>query len=86
MKTLQLDYEAYDLPRDHYITDSGGNLRVRKNTRGRAGLRRKELPNPPKYNKVVGILTHPVWWNFDADAPPNCKYVTNLPEEIEPPV
>ena len=86
METLQLDYEAYDLPRDHYITDSGGNLRVRKNTRGRAGLRRKDLPNPPKYKKVVGILTHPVWWTFDADAPPNCKYVTNLPEEIEPPV
>ena len=86
MSTLQLEYEAYDLPRDHYITDSGGNLRVRKNTRGRAGMRRKELPTPPKYKKVVGILTHPVWWNFDADAPPNCKYVTNLPEEIEPPV
>jgi hypothetical protein len=86
METLQLDYEAYDLPRDHYITDSGGNLRVRKNTRGRAGLRRNEMSNPPQYKKVVGILTHPIWWNFDADAPPNCKYVTNLPEEIEPPV
>ena len=84
MATLDLDYEAYDLPRDHYITDSGGNLRVRKNTRGRAGLRRKELPTPPIYKRIVGILTHPIWWNFDVDSPMDCKYKSTLTDETEP--
>ena len=84
MSTLELDYEAYDLPRDHYITDSGGNLRVRKNTRGRAGLRRSELENPPHYPRIVGILTHPIWWNFDQDAPADCAFTANLPEEASP--
>lgn len=69
MAELGLRYEGYDLPRDLYLTDSGGNLRIRRHTRGRAGLARERLEGMPNYGRIVGILTHPVWWDFDHDAP-----------------
>lgn len=64
-----LTYEAYDLPRDLYLSDSGGSIRIRRNTRGLAGLRRKQMDDPPPYTNIVGILTHPVWWDMEHDAP-----------------
>jgi len=69
MAQLGLEYEAYDLPRDFYITDSGGNLRCRANTRGRAGLRRAQMEHPPSYPHISGILAHPIWWDLERDAP-----------------
>jgi hypothetical protein len=65
MRDFDLTYEGYDLPRDVYISDSGGTLRVVTDTAGRAGLHRSELPPADvPYDRVVGILTHPVWWNL----------------------
>ncbi len=69
-----LDYEAYDIPRDTYVSDSGGNLRVRRNTRGMGSLRRKQMDNPPPYH-VLGILTHPIWWDMTQDAPADSPLV-----------
>lgn len=69
MREFDLAYEGYDLPRDIYISDSGGRLRVEADTPGRAGLRRHEMDPPPPYRKVVGILTHPVWWDLSEDGP-----------------
>lgn len=69
-----LDYEAYDIPRDTYVSDSGGNLRVRRNTRGMGSLRRKQMDNPPPYH-VLGILTHPIWWDMTQDAPSDVDLV-----------
>lgn len=69
-----LDYEAYDIPRDTYVSDSGGNLRVRRNTRGMGSLRRKQMDNPPPYH-VLGILTHPIWWDMTQDAPSDVNLV-----------
>ena len=55
-----LQYECYDVARDVYHTDSGGNLRTRHRTRGR----RFFSPGDPEGGQIVGILTHPVWWRF----------------------
>lgn len=63
MKEFGLLYEGYDLPRDVYVTDSGGNLRVIENTKGRAGLRRSEMEELP-YKTILGVLTHPIWWDL----------------------
>lgn len=79
MSEFGLEYEAYDIPRDRYVTDSGGSLRVRQNTRGRGGLRRKELDRVFPYGEIVGTLTHPVWWDFQRDAPPG-REARSLPE------
>lgn len=74
MSEFGLEYEAYDIPRDVYVTDSGGTLRQRRNTRGRAGKRRAEMGQPPPYPAIVGILTHPIWWDFHRDAPRNRSF------------
>jgi hypothetical protein len=58
-----LTYEAYDIPRDIYITDSGGALRCMRNAPGRPCL--IDRPGRGRAAEVVGVLTHPVWWNFD---------------------
>ncbi len=55
-----LEYEGYDIVRNIYHTDSGGNLRTRRDARGRRPFGRKD----PKRGEVVGILTHPIWWDF----------------------
>ncbi len=55
-----LDYEGYDVMRDIYHTDSGGNLRTRKMARGRRPFGRRD----PEKGEIVGVLTHPVWWDF----------------------
>jgi hypothetical protein len=70
MSEFGLTYEGYDLPRDLYVSDSGGRLKVVTDTEGRGGLRRSEMSTPPPYQRVIGILTHPVWWDFDREAPP----------------
>jgi hypothetical protein len=68
MADLGLEYEAYDLPRDEYVTDSGGRLRYKRNTRGRAGRSRDELELTPPYRRIIGVLAHPVWWDLTQDA------------------
>lgn len=67
---LDLVYEAYDIARDIYITDSGGRLRATRNAPGRRSFGRSD----PSSGEVIGVLTHPVWWHFgppceDAGAP-----------------
>jgi len=66
--SLGLIYEAYDYPRDLYISDSGGRPRMIRGTRGQRGLRKdgleetgREVPFP----SLCGILTHPIWWDFE---------------------
>jgi len=54
-----LEYEAYDIARDTYVTDSGGNLRVREQLRGR-----RDFGRTPGRGETVGMLTHPIWWKF----------------------
>lgn len=54
-----LEYEAYDIARDVYHTDSGGRIRTRTNTQGRRTFGRKGHDG-----QVVGVLTHPEWWDF----------------------
>lgn len=56
-----LTYEGYDVQRDIYHTDSGGNIRTRENCKGRRDFGRKDYTA----SKVVGVLTHPIWWDFD---------------------
>ena len=59
MCDFNLEYEAYDFSKDIYHTDSGGNLRVRRNTLGRKNFGRSD-----NMGSIVGILTHPIWWSF----------------------
>lgn len=65
MDALGLAYEAYDYPRDVYMTDSGGRLRLRRSTRGLRGYCRGddgiEIPSPSN----CGLLTHPIWWDME---------------------
>jgi len=61
MSRFGLTYEAYDIARDVYHTDSGSRMRIRKNTRGRRPFGRTN----PNLGSVVGILTHPIWWRFE---------------------
>lgn len=67
MAAFGLEYESYDLPRDLYITDSGGRPRIVRNTRGRNGLRRRENPDWVPHGHIVGILTHPEYWSMRTD-------------------
>lgn len=59
MLEFGLEYEAYDIARDIYTTDSGGNIRTRSNTPGRRPFGREA-----GRGQTVGVLTHPIWWNF----------------------
>ncbi|OEF96827.1 hypothetical protein [Desulfuribacillus alkaliarsenatis] len=61
MKELGLVYEGYDFDKDIYITDSGGRIRSFRNIEGRTHL---EI-NATHQGNLVGILTHPIWWDFD---------------------
>ena len=70
MHDLWLAYEAYDIPRDLYLSDSGGELRTNPDTFGRGGKLRDQLEYLYPYAKIVGILTHPVWWDFQRDTIP----------------
>jgi hypothetical protein len=63
MSEFGLLYEAYDFPRDVYVTESGGRLRERRGTRGRGGLYRASLD--VRYQKIIGLTTHPEWWGWD---------------------
>jgi hypothetical protein len=69
MAEFDLEYEGYDLPRDIYVSDSGGKLKLVTGTPGRAGLTREELGASVPYARIVGMLTHPVWWDFGRSAP-----------------
>ena len=60
-RDFDLLYEAYDVHRDLYITDSGGHLRCVRDTPGRRHFGRVN----PCSGHVIGILTHPIWWDFD---------------------
>lgn len=60
MAELGLRYEGYDLPRDLYLTDSGGRLRAVTGTRGRQGRTRAE--QSVAHRDITGILVHPEWW------------------------
>lgn len=58
--SLNLEYEAYDIARDLYLTDSGGRVRGQRNAPGRRPFARQD----PARSRVVGMLTHPIWWDF----------------------
>lgn len=60
MFDFSLEYEAYDIGKDVYHTESGGNLRVRYNTKSRKHFNTIRDEN----SSVCGILTHPVWWEL----------------------
>jgi hypothetical protein len=60
MFDFALDYEGYDVKRDIYHTDSGGNQRTRQPAKGRRPFGR----NDESVGEVIGILTHPIWWDF----------------------
>lgn len=60
MFELGLEYEAYDMGKDVYHTESGGNMRTRENTKARRSFGRTDKDK----GSVCGILTHPLWWNF----------------------
>jgi hypothetical protein len=81
MAEFGLEYEAYDLPRDEYVTDSGGRLRYKRNTRGRGGHTRAELEPAPPYDWIIGVLTHPVWWNFAEEGDRELHDVVERPNE-----
>ncbi len=74
MSAFGLEYEAYDIPFDRYITDSGHRPRTVLGTRGRAGKRRSEMEIEPPYPMIVGILTHPIWWDFQRDTPSDSAF------------
>ncbi|SFH81171.1 hypothetical protein SAMN05192551_103131 [Tindallia magadiensis] len=61
MSELNLLYEAYDIWMDTYISDAGGTLKTVKNMEQRHGHLKNDHE---KANSIVGILTHPIWWNF----------------------
>ena len=69
MAELGLLYETYEMPRDFYVTDSGGKLRCQNDTRGRGGKRRAKMERPPAYPHITAILTHSIWWDFTRDSP-----------------
>lgn len=56
-----LTYEGYDVARDIYHTDSGGNQRTRLKTKGRRLFGRTSY----EHGEVIGVLTHPIWWDFN---------------------
>jgi hypothetical protein len=55
-----LEYEAYDIHRDLYISDSGGRMRGQRDAPGRRAFGRVDRSR----GSVAGILTHPIWWRF----------------------
>lgn len=61
MSRFGLMYEAYDIARDVYHTDSGSRMRTLNKLRGRRPFGRTD----PNSGIVVGILVHPIWWNFE---------------------
>ncbi len=55
-----LEYEAYEIQRDIWITESGGKLREGYHCRGKRPFGRHD----PNRGEVVQILAHPIWWDF----------------------
>lgn len=61
MADFGLTYEAYDIALDIYHYDVGGNMRTKeKPTRFRQPFGRPTRTT----GSVVGLLTHPVWWDL----------------------
>lgn len=56
-KDFGLSYEAYDLRRDLYVTDSGGRMRRHTDAAGR-----RDFGRDGENGRVAALLTHPVWW------------------------
>lgn len=81
MQDFDLSYEAYDIVRDLYLTDSGGRPRMVKNTRGRSGLRAAQAPERPRHGEVVGILTHSIYWGMSTPGFPSFKVLEKEYEE-----
>lgn len=69
MRRYGLTYEGYDLPRDLYVSDSGGTLKTITDTAGRGGLRRGDWPGRLPYEHITGLLIHPAWWDLRRTAP-----------------
>lgn len=61
MFSFGLSYEAYDILKHEYYTDSGGHFRVLNNVHGR----REFLEHDFGSKQIVGILAHPIWWDFN---------------------
>ncbi|HET7386186.1 MAG TPA: hypothetical protein VFJ19_05915 [Nocardioidaceae bacterium] len=74
MHDFGLAYEGYDIPRDAYITDTGGQVRMVPDRAGR-GRHRHETPDL-RYGHVTAILAHPSRWNLDEQAPPGQRRVS----------
>ena len=72
MADFGLGYEAYSLPRDIYVMDSGGNITIDDATRERQPLRLDDEPAIEEFCALirnidgprVQILFHPIWWTF----------------------
>jgi hypothetical protein len=62
MHEFGLDYEGYDVLRDQYHTDSGGRQRTIRRAPGRRRFGRQDYER----GEVIGVLTHPEWWDFGA--------------------
>ena len=57
-----LEYESEEFYWDIYHTDSGGKIQRREHSKGRRWFGRRQKR---KRGKLVGILAHPIWWDFD---------------------
>lgn len=55
-----LEYEAYEIFWDIYHSDSGGHFQTKLNRNGMRHFGRTDK----KRGSLVGVLTHPVWWQF----------------------
>lgn len=63
MADFGLEYEAYEIGRDVYITDVGGTIRTERGGRGTREFGRLDRDR----GHVVIALTHPIWWKFPGD-------------------
>ncbi|MCW7755348.1 hypothetical protein OOT00_15295 [Desulfobotulus sp. H1] len=62
MESHGLLYEAYDIAMDAYISDAGGAITTSTEIKQRHNFLKN---GQEKAGNVIGILTHPVWWDFD---------------------
>ena len=60
MVDFGLEYEAYEIFWDVYHTDSGGNPQTKTNRHGMRQFGRTDQNR----GSLVGVLAHPVWWDF----------------------
>jgi hypothetical protein len=60
MQDYGLEYEAYEIFWDIYHTDSGGHMQTKTDRRGMRHFGRHDKSR----GSLIGILTHPIWWEF----------------------